>query len=355
MKKILVIGQGIAGTMLAWTLESAGLDVWIASDPDTPGASAIAAGIINPVTGKRYAKSWEFEAHWACAQQVYARFEAQFQTKVLHPRTIHRLLTTPEEVNNWTTRSGMPQFEPFMDMQKGTGFWHPFIAGNYYTGLIRQAAQVDFKTLVEAYSKHKQTQGKCILRNLPYSEWEKQLADFDALISSEGARAEGNPFFDTPVWQNAKGEALFIRFSDPAFHKAFQNATEIPMLKKDLMLASPGGNWSDIFWAGASYEWEFESHHSTSESARMQLIESLQSLMNIPVEVIGQAAGVRPVVKDRRPLLGQSKKRPGVFIFNGFGSKGGLLTPYWAEVFRDFLISGKSLPKEVDCHRFELG
>jgi len=55
---VLIIGQGICGTMLSWWLEKAGMSYVVADDPKPDSASRVAAGVINPVTGRRMVKTW---------------------------------------------------------------------------------------------------------------------------------------------------------------------------------------------------------------------------------------------------------------------------------------------------------
>jgi len=53
----LIIGQGIAGTMVAQTLEKAGKSFLILEDDHAHSSSIVAAGTINPVTGRKYVKT----------------------------------------------------------------------------------------------------------------------------------------------------------------------------------------------------------------------------------------------------------------------------------------------------------
>lgn len=60
MKKIevLIVGQGLAGTLLAFELHLAGLDVCIVNNPQKSTATRVAAGMVNPLVFKRMTKSW---------------------------------------------------------------------------------------------------------------------------------------------------------------------------------------------------------------------------------------------------------------------------------------------------------
>ena len=68
-------------------------------------------------------------------------------------------------------------------------------------------------------------------------------------------------------------------------------------------------------------------------------------------DIVGHVAGVRPSVKDRRPFLGESRVRANVYIFNGLGTKGALLAPFWAEHLAKHLLEGKPIEQEVQVER----
>ena len=54
----MIVGQGLAGSLLASELLDAGKTIQIFDADHEGAASAIAAGIINPITGRRLVKSW---------------------------------------------------------------------------------------------------------------------------------------------------------------------------------------------------------------------------------------------------------------------------------------------------------
>ncbi len=53
---ILIIGQGISGTFLSWYLQQEGFSFLVIDQPQSNTASKVAAGAINPVTGRRIVK-----------------------------------------------------------------------------------------------------------------------------------------------------------------------------------------------------------------------------------------------------------------------------------------------------------
>jgi len=57
----IIVGQGLAGSLLAYELMQEGKLVCIVDEHHLGAASAVAAGIINPITGRRFAKSWRID------------------------------------------------------------------------------------------------------------------------------------------------------------------------------------------------------------------------------------------------------------------------------------------------------
>ena len=54
----LIIGHGLAGATLARTLRRRGRRVVVLDAPQPDSATRVAAGLINPVAGKRFALAW---------------------------------------------------------------------------------------------------------------------------------------------------------------------------------------------------------------------------------------------------------------------------------------------------------
>ena len=70
----LIVGQGIAGSVLAWTLHQRGHHVLILDDPALPSASKASAGIFNPLTGKKLNRTWKADEIFPFANLVFINF-----------------------------------------------------------------------------------------------------------------------------------------------------------------------------------------------------------------------------------------------------------------------------------------
>ena len=351
MQKILVLGHGIAGALLSYQLRRMGADVFVVEHPSRPGSSRIAAGIINPVTGKRYAKSWDYEKFWTAATTLYRQLESEFGIQCLHERPILRLLGSAEEANNWSARCALPEFQDFMAEAADAGIWQNYLAQASYYGRIDHSAQVDFKTLLDALEQNLRSINRFEHRNFSYDDISAAQQSYDAIVCCEGAMGSANPFFPEIRWQSAKGEGLLVEFLDQDLNQMLQQTDNAPMLKKDLIIASPGGRWQGLSWVGASFYWDFENEQPT-EKGHLPIIDSLEKMLSTPYRIHQHFAGIRPVVTDRRPLLGCSLQQDNCYVFNGLGAKGALLAPYWSQQMAAFVLEQKTVDPVVNVARF---
>jgi len=113
----IIAGQGLAGTLLAHFLLKENQKIALI-DPGRQGtATQVAAGIINPITGRRYVKSWRVDELIPFARQTYRELEQQFDISVFHPRNIIRSLFNAREENDWMLRTTEPGYEIYMKDQ----------------------------------------------------------------------------------------------------------------------------------------------------------------------------------------------------------------------------------------------
>lgn len=337
--RILIVGQGIAGTVLAWTLRRRGADVRVVDAGFPHRSSSIAAGIINPVTGKRYVKTWRYDDFFPVARSVYQAMEAEWGRRIWHDQVILRLLENPQECNDWSARIADPEYAGLLGERPNAGAWAEHLAPGYAVGEIRGAARVDFGALLAAFQEFARSTGIFLPQNLRPEEGVSLSGDYDCIVFCEGYRGMENPFFLSLPWQLSKGEALLIRLKNAPYPSE--------MLKKTLLLAPVGDN---LYWAGASYNWTYEDNGAT-DSEQNFLEERLRHFLRTPYEVVQRMGAVRPTVRDRRPFLGASPVQSNIFIFNGLGTKGALLAPYWAAHLADHLLGGSPLDREVNVRR----
>ena len=75
----IIVGQGLAGTLLAHDLLEKGHSVYIIDKPLIASASKVAAGLINPVGMKRCIPSWQADVFLPFAFKRYQSLEKNFR------------------------------------------------------------------------------------------------------------------------------------------------------------------------------------------------------------------------------------------------------------------------------------
>ena len=163
---------------------------------------------------------------------------------------------------------------------------------------------------------------------------------FNKIVFCEGHYLQTNPLFNFVRLQLAKGEVLQIYAP---------GLTEEYILNKPVFVLPIGGN---RFKVGSTYEWK-ELNDIATEEGRNSILERLKQLIYFDFVVEQHWAGVRPTVVDRRPVLGQHPEFKAVYLFNGLGTKGVMLAPYFAKQMKESIVNQNySLEYQVDLRRF---
>ncbi len=344
----LIVGQGLAGTLLGWFLLKKGNTIRVV-DPGNPETSSkIAAGIINPVTGRRVVKSWKIDQLLPFAEQTYHELETEFGIEVFTKRNIVRALAAPEEENTWLARSGDPEYQRYMLPEADMATFEGKLKPTFSHGELKHGAQMKMGKLIAAFRKKLKKNEALLETEFDHSKLEMTEAGVvynkkwpaRKVIFCEGENMRENPFFSELPLPCSKGEMLFVRIPEAKFEK---------MYKQKIFIVPQG---DDIYWVGSNYSFQFKNADPT-EKGKQYLIDRLHSILDIPFEVVSHHAAIRPTVRDRRPLLGFHSEYPQLAIFNGLGTKGASLGPFWAAHMADFLQGEVELDREVDIRRFE--
>src|SRR6185312_2482863 len=92
----LIIGQGTAGTLLSYTLLQQGCTVIVLDEYKANSASRVAAGVINPVSGRRFTIAWLYDEIYPVAVKVYRDMERLLNIPVLKERDIWNVLPSEQ-------------------------------------------------------------------------------------------------------------------------------------------------------------------------------------------------------------------------------------------------------------------
>ncbi|MGK0389748.1 MAG: glycine oxidase [Maribacter sp.] len=345
----IIVGQGLAGTLLAYFLEQSGKSVVFVDNGYKTAATKVAAGIFNPITGRRFVKSWMIDELFPFAKATYADLEQQLGISIFYPSNIVRALFNHVEENQWLLRSDLPENLPYVEEDSSYGNYQGKVTAPFSHFELKNAGRADIFSLVKAYRKIYKEKGQLLEENFDYQQIEfleekvrYKNIKADKIIFCEGYVACNNPYFSYLNYNPTKGEVLLVRIRNASFDK---------ILKHKLYIVPFG---DDLYWVGATNDWN-EINDIPTEENRRYLENRLSSFLGMPFEIIEHQAAVRPTVKDRRPFLGTHPKHNNLAIFNGLGTKGASLGPYWAREMVDYLVEGKELDILVDIKRMEDG
>lgn len=341
-----IIGQGLAGTLLAHQLRSANQKVLLIDRKKAGAASPIAAGIINPITGRRFVKSWMIEKLLPIAKETYQNLSNLLKIPLFSDQSILRALKDVGDENEWTTRCAYPDFAAYVKglidpIKFPQGLTPPMQMGELTGGM-----QVRIPDLIRTYREYALQQHflleeafthqdlKVTSNEVSYQEYTASKAVF-----CEGFYIRENPWFGYLPMVLAKGETFVIKAPELQLDKLYKNK----------LIYAPLGD--QHFWAGATYEWNFKDA-LPSQAGYQQLLKKIKSDLSVDFEVVQHYAAIRPTVDDRRPLLGIHPKHASLAVFNGLGTKGASLGPYWAERMKDHLLFESTLSPEVNINRY---
>lgn len=340
---VIIVGQGIAGSALAWALIDRGIRPLVIDDRRQTSASSVAAGLITPVTGAKLKTQPDFSFLAGAAAAHYRAVEAATGVDCYFPRPAMRLLSTERELAIWTHADASLSAE----LQLANALPDAIRPGTVNT-VMPNAARVDTQRYLEAVHTMLCDNGMMLGGHV---EPEDVASDGGSVaLESLGVRAERivfcrgyadaqNPYFAGPDWRPAKGQVLTIR-SD-----ALDTACTVHA--EGIWLTPLGGA---LYLAGASYEWDTLDDRPTAE-ARESLCEKIDRLVNVDYTVVDHRAAVRPIIEGRRPVCGPSPKNERIWLFNGLSSKGALYAPTVAmQIAGNF---SKNIPID-DAYRLDL-
>ncbi|MBC2593987.1 FAD-dependent oxidoreductase [Ruficoccus amylovorans] len=342
----LIVGQGIAGSVLADKLLALGRQVHIVDDGHRTSSTRVAAGMINPLAGKRFALAPGTDWLLREAGEYFSRLEAESGERIFHSLPIRRILRNEREQTQLDKRRADPEYAPWLgeisppgaltDVDNPLGSFVICGGGYVASGPLLETLRERFRragALIEAEFRHDDLD--------PLSDgvlW--QGKSYRTAVFCEGMRLRGNPWFRDIPTDPVKGEILNLALNGPL-------PTEVLNKGKWLLPTAEGE-----LRLGATYDRSNLDMAPTAEG-RQRLLDAFRDIFPAGrgERVTDHVAGVRVCTRDNQPLMGRHREHPALALFNGFGSKANSLVPGWAGVFTAFLEGTGELPGAVDLYR----
>jgi glycine oxidase len=341
----IIVGLGLAGLAFTEELIQA-KKTFIVFEDASQTSSLVAGGVYNPVVLRKFTAVWKAAEQLDLAIPFYERLEQKLQTKFDEKFVIKRAFKSIEEQNNWFSASDNPVLKRFLNAtienKKVAG-----VVGDFGFGSVNETGRIDTLKLVKAYrnflidekcirfEKFEHAKLKVSAEKITYKEIEcKQV------VFCEGFGMKANPFFNDLPLAEAKGELITIHA--PELNIDF-------LLKSALFLIPLGKN---NYKVGATFN-HIDKTAAPTESGKLELVEKLKKVIDVPYEIIDQTAGIRPTTNDRRPFIGIHKEHARLAVLNGLGTRGVMLAPTMARNLFNYIEKGTPLDLEIDIKRFQ--
>lgn len=348
---IIIVGQGLAGTLLALELETLGRRVLVIDDHHRNAASPVAAGLINPVTGMRLGVTSGAAEFIPFAVSVFRTLEQRFGRSFYRDLPVFRAYENPEEIALKAKRAADPACARWFGDEIPPEAVPPELNAPLGGFMIAGGGRVDMPAFLEAareyFSVVRETCSRdetgsasksraLRLRAEPFVHADLEILRDGAgvryrgvtakhIVFAEGAVVKNNPWFGDLAWQPAKGEFITCRTSLPGDPDCA------------LKIGLSGIPLGDRCWmVGSNYEWNTLDTTPTP-AVRDALLAGLEKMFRVPVnaEVIDHRAGIRPAARGAKPIVGPHPEFPSLHVFNGFGAKGCTWAPTFA---RDYAV-----------------
>lgn len=317
-----IVGQGLAGTCLAWEFWHRGVEFRIA-DRENGGSSRVAAGLINPVTGKNFEPTPRIAGFLPEALAFYQKIGGGFSIPLWHPLPILRLADSEKEWAKMLAKRDRPDVACWL-ARNGT----PVAAPGWLGALeLTGGGRIDIRAFLDASRDAFRSRG--------------------IYQKTEITPGPGTPH----IWCDGAAGLLLGRHGP---HRCAKG--EILTLQADAWDGSHirigAGGWlvplgQGLFKAGSTYEWD-QLDESPTPAGREKVLAIARRLGGEGNhEVCVHEAGIRPILRRSEPLIGPLGS--GDWIFNGLGSKGSLLAPGMARRLAGWICQGIE-PEE--CMRF---
>ena len=158
------------------------------------------------------------------------------------------------------------------------------------------------------------------------------------MVFCSGHQIQNSKFFGWIPLAPVKGEILHLKMK-----------LDFETIYNKSCFIIPQGH--GYFKAGSTYD-RNDLSEVTTEKGKNEISKKLDALMKIDYEIVKHDVGIRPGTVTRTPLIGIHPEHHQLAIFNGLGSKGVSLAPFFSEQLVNCLEEGNNLDAEVDIKKY---
>jgi glycine oxidase len=341
----IIVGQGLAGSALAFQMMEAGLKVMVFDQPEKNTTSRIAAGLFNPITGKKMVRTWLADEIFPFLHHFYRHVENVTQAKFFYSKPLYRPFFSVEDQNEWMAKSADPTYGAYIDRV----VTHPNVknVNDPFGGLfLRHCGYLDTTVYIQAVRNWLEQHHA--YRAAYFDEEGVKINDgaveYDDLVAKKVIFCQGvhgSKYFGWVPIRSLKGETITIQADLPTEIILNRGVYAVPTKYE--------GQWR----VGSTYHLK-DKVPGITPLAEQELTTKFNNLVSIPYRVVGQEWGFRPTTVERRPIIGLHPEFKELVIFNGFGTKGVSLVPYFSDKLIQLVEKGIPVTEEVRLDRYKL-
>lgn len=339
----ILVGQGLAGSCLALQLLEKGNRILVVDQYDEHAATQVAAGLFNPITGRVMSRTWKADLLFPYLHEFYRKAEALTGEMFFYPMPLYRPFVSVEEQNEWMGKSANAEFADYIESVSITPVQSDQVKNPYGGLILKQCGYLDTIAFTRAVRKYIFQKGAVLPesfneRELTFSEKGASYRNHQAkkIVFCQGVQALSGKLFSWLPIRQLKGETLTLQ-TDQIISTIYNRGVYVV----------PG-----IWKVGATYQAN-DLTPITTPHARAELSQKLEELVSFPYKIVTQSWGMRPTTPDRRPILGSHPEQSKAVVFNGLGTKGVSLAPYFSGVLAAWLENDSPINKEVDIDRYK--
>ena len=344
----LIVGQGLAGAVLGWQLHFHGRKVIFIDRGEDITASKIAAGLINPITGRRASLTWRWAEFHPAATAFYQQVESTVDGTFLRQNSLVRFIRDAAELDRWTKTLTNDHARACLSDPQPVPLVNDSLVDPGIDGIELETAYTldipGFLTASRAFFDTRSEEIDVATQVMPRSNAVEVDSDRGQILCRKMLFCQGadarrmNPYFDWVPFNCAKGEILTIRCEALAGEQRVLNGP-------GWIAPAPGS--PDLFRAGSTYTHRDLTPIPTREG-RQAIEEKLGTLLRVDFEVVDHRAAIRPIIRHSRALAGLHPTHSSLGFFNGLGSKGSLNAPALAAKLVAHLEQRQPLDNEID-------
>lgn len=331
MIDVIIVGQGLVGSLLAIELIKQGKKVVVIDNNHKTSSTKIAAGIMNPIVGQRLTLLWENSDSCKEVISYYREVENKLKTSFLKKIKQTRILTKKTELEFLEKRRKDPKYNHLISSVN-----YMENSKLYEIGLanfeVEESYRLDTQEFLEKTKVYLKNRNLMVCDEVKYSdiipsENDIQLKALNAknIVFCEGFVGKDNPFFKELKFKNAHGHILEIENNelDPS-----------RVLNHGKWLCPIGEN---KFKYGSTSYWE--DSPKENKKSKEKLKESLNIFLKSKYSIVKCLEGVRPAMANRVPFFGRSGMNKHIWMINGLGGQGVSQVPKVLKLFlAEFLI-----------------